>query len=80
MVDVEGNIYLVYTPHVPAMVEVVNGVHWVVVVRNDVAILQVPVQYASSVPVLLSRMAGCCGDEKRAFRDATEAEYNKWLE
>lgn len=79
MLHKNGNIYLKYRPHNQAMIQVGNDVPLVIVVKNDVALLELGPENIIYLNELRQKTCGCCGSEYRCFDDPTVSEIERWL-
>lgn len=74
--------WLRYIPHGNSAIYLVNtggprgDVEYVAISKNGIALV---LANNEDVPNLMSRKAGCCGNERLAFRVATQAEINLYL-
>ena len=77
--EYNGKQYLKYLPHIPVVVELEGNIQLAVSVKWDVALVEIPEEYANVLPKLKARRCGCCGSERNCFADPTVGEIQKWL-
>ena len=77
--EYNGKFYLKFTPHIPTVIELEGNVQLAVMVKHDIALVEISAEQQSVLPKLRARRCGCCGSERNCFADPTAGEIQKWL-